>query len=514
MSDFKLLIDTNVVIGLEDAQPVQAKFAELVRLSSRHGVRLFVDGANYDDVGRDANVARRDITLSKLEKFERLRGVPLSDRTNLELRFGRIKNDNDESDARLLAAIEAKAADFLVTQDNGLRRRAEQSQLGLRVFTIEESVVWLQQTFEPAAISLPYIFEKKAYEINRADAIFSSLRDDYPGFDEWFDRCRKKHRDCWTLEIDGSIAGLVIRKDETHDEAQTHHTVARILKVCTFKVRDEYRGEKFGELLLKQIIWFAQRNSYQLVYLTVFPKHEFLIDLLANYGFEKTKDLANREIVMEKPISLGPLLAEPGDTLAFDRKHYPRFYEGEGVRKFCVPIRPSYHTQLFPEVGKLAELPLFRGGTDEHSVHPTSDRTPGNTIRKVYLCRAKSKRIRPGDIIVFYVSKDEVYAASQCITTIGVVEQVNETSVGAELVRLTAKRSVFSAGELQAMSVEGPSPVRVIDFLLVGHAEPFVTLAALRERQIFGGHPPQSIAEITNERYQALRAHLRLSVEP
>jgi hypothetical protein len=32
MSDFKLLIDTNVVISLEDAQPVQASLAELVRL--------------------------------------------------------------------------------------------------------------------------------------------------------------------------------------------------------------------------------------------------------------------------------------------------------------------------------------------------------------------------------------------------------------------------------------------------------------------------------------------------
>jgi hypothetical protein len=39
MNGFKLLIDTNVVIGLEDAQPVQASFAELVRLSGEHGVR-------------------------------------------------------------------------------------------------------------------------------------------------------------------------------------------------------------------------------------------------------------------------------------------------------------------------------------------------------------------------------------------------------------------------------------------------------------------------------------------
>jgi hypothetical protein len=33
MNGFKFLVDTNVVIGLEDAQPVQASFAELVRLA-------------------------------------------------------------------------------------------------------------------------------------------------------------------------------------------------------------------------------------------------------------------------------------------------------------------------------------------------------------------------------------------------------------------------------------------------------------------------------------------------
>jgi transposase len=65
MNGFKLLIDTNVVIGLEDAQPVQASLAELVRLSGEHGIGLFVDGANYDDVARDKDETRRAVTLSK-----------------------------------------------------------------------------------------------------------------------------------------------------------------------------------------------------------------------------------------------------------------------------------------------------------------------------------------------------------------------------------------------------------------------------------------------------------------
>jgi hypothetical protein len=111
MNGFKLLIDTNVVIGLEDALPVQASLAELVRVSGEHGIGLFVDGANYDDVARDKDETRRAVTLSKLAKFQQLRGIPLPAESVLVARFGAINNDNDRSDVRFLAALEADGAE-------------------------------------------------------------------------------------------------------------------------------------------------------------------------------------------------------------------------------------------------------------------------------------------------------------------------------------------------------------------------------------------------------------------
>ena len=108
MNNFKLLIDTNVVIGLEDAQPVQVSLAELVRLSSEHAVGLFVDGANYDDVARDRDTGRRTVTLSKLAKFQQLRGVPVPNSAAIAARFGCIKNENDQSDVRFLSRLMQK----------------------------------------------------------------------------------------------------------------------------------------------------------------------------------------------------------------------------------------------------------------------------------------------------------------------------------------------------------------------------------------------------------------------
>jgi hypothetical protein len=208
-------------------------------------------------------------------------------------------------------------------------------------------------------VALPYVVERKAYELSLHDPIFESIRADYPGFDIWFDKCKSDHRVCWVLEVDGEIAGLVIRKEETHNEADTEGVGPKILKLCTFKVGEKFQGEKFGELLLKKALWFAQHNKYDLTYLTAFPTQAFLIDLLSHYGFKHTKTRPNGELVLEKSFVTGALQPLAGNALAFDRVYYPRFHDGKGIRKFCAPIKPDYHRRLFPEIAFGKKLPLF-----------------------------------------------------------------------------------------------------------------------------------------------------------
>jgi hypothetical protein len=64
---------------------------------------------------------------------------------------------------------------------------------------------------------------------------------------------------------------------------------------------------------------------------------------------------------------------------------------------------------------------------------PRQERTPGNTIRKVYLCRAQAKGLKPGDILMFYLPRDRL-AASQSLTTVGTFEQCWESRTAEELV--------------------------------------------------------------------------------
>ena len=510
----KLLLDTNVAIALEDSDvEVSPNAAAFARVCGRLPVQLFVSEPNYRDVARDRDRHRRRVFRSKLDKYPQLAAVQLPDRVALERRFGVARNDNDECDVELLAMAAGKVVDFLITEDRGLHQRAARAGEGDCVLDVTDALAWVQQAFEPSQVVLPHVAEVPAYAIDPGDPFFDSLREDYEGFDAWFrDKCVNTHRSCWVIRLGGRLAGIAIRKEESGEEADCEAGGERVLKVCTFKIASEFQGEKLGEQLLKQVLWWSDRNRFDTVYLTVYPKHGELIELLSGYGFEATAKLDDGELLLERPLRHGTAArAVPlEEVVDWNRRHYPRFHRGGGTRTFCVPIRSGYHERLFPEVSVRVQMDLFRevfGDVGGRSL------TPGNTIRKVYLCRAGTRRLRPGDLLVFYVSKNPEFEDSQCITTLGVVENVTEAGSIDEVVRATARRSVFSIRELQGLVDASKTPLKIIDFLLVAHLTTPIGLEELKKSGVFQGHPPQTIMECREDRCLSLHEALKREVD-
>lgn len=492
------LIDTNIIIQLEDHKPVQAEFSQMMRRAQQNGVTIYVHEASEEDVRRDRDAERREVTLSKINKFPRIAGVPTPPDTILDDRFGKAQNDHDRVDVQLLNALDRKVVDFLVTEDLGIHRRARNSGLEGRVLRVRDAVDWLTRTFEPAAVPLQHVVEKKCYQLDRNDPIFDTLRDGYPTFDDWLDR--NPQRPCWCLEVDGVTAGVVIRKDnEPRTETDATLKGDKILKVATFKVKEEYRGEKFGEHLLKQILWYAQRNRYDLVYLTAFKEQqEVLADLLIQYGFVETgiKE-STGETTYEKPMCRG-VASAIGLPLSDDYAQYPCFREDDAVKALCIPIQPQWYRMLFPEN---APEPLLLPGYHQAD----EERTPGNTIRKVYLCRAQMRNINPGDILLFYMSGKEI--GSGAVRTVGIVENYREIHSPEDLLRATGRRSVYSAEE-QTDMIEG-SAVKVLDFLLIGHLADQISLGLLNAVGAIKG-VPQSIRTVNKAAYARLKIHENL----
>ncbi|MGO4670073.1 GNAT family N-acetyltransferase [Bosea sp. 2RAB26] len=490
MSAPRFLIDTNVFIGLEDHAEVAPDFASLQQLAARHSVGIYVHAAAIDDIKRDKNEGRRRVSLSKIQKFPVIKKMAGIEQAVLEAKFGRIRRPNDLVDATLLHALEIGVADFLVTEDQGLHERAERisSTFGARVLYVADAVSFLRTTYEAVAVVFPAVVEMEANTISQDDPIFASLRSDYPGFDAWWrEKCVKPMRKCWVVMDENRVAGLVVRKDEKPGDTDASLPGDKILKICTFKVRPESRGVKLGELLLKQVLWYAQSNKHDVVYLTTFSTQETLISLLGYYGFRHTHDNANGEMVYEKELGRGRL--EPADGVSlFDlaRNHYPRFATGNGVAAYAIPIQEEFHEILFPELADRSQLSLF---------NDTGFLTPGNTIRKVYLCRAAAHISQPGALLFFYKGKSDALP-SQAITTVGVFEEMKLAHSTQELRRLAGGRSVYSDTQLRGMHATEMRPVKVINFLLAAHLEPPMPLAALQRSKVFASHPPQSIKSL------------------
>lgn len=419
MSEFKLLIDTNVFIGLEEPKRVDPASAEIVRKCAEHAVEIFIHDAALLDISRDKDDVRRDISLSKLRKFQELKGPKLPSVAVLEAQFGPIRKPSDEVDVALLYALYLNVVDLLITEDQGIHDRVKLTQLASQVLVVADALLWLRRTFDPRPVAFPLVEDCKAHEIDRDDDIFDSLREGHPGFDKWWSKCVKQHRRCWKFTVDNELAGLIVRKDEGPAEAAIALSGAKILKMCTFKVRPKLRGEKLGELLLKQVLWFAQRNGYDLIYVTAYSSQFTLLRLLEYYGFIQTTPRHDGEMVFEKPLSQGRLRLEgmATDLFTTTRTNYPRFVADPPAEVFCVPIQGDYHQKRFPELAYAAQLPLFPQAA---LLSTSGERTPGNTIRKVYLCRARSQAMAPGDILLFYLSKSLGLAASQAITSVGI----------------------------------------------------------------------------------------------
>jgi len=181
------------------------------------------------------------------------------------------------------------------------------------------------------------------------------------------------------------------------------------------------RGFKFGELFLKKVFWFAQKNKYNLIYITTYDRQTQLIELLEYFGFKWTSSKDDGERVYEKIVSTCALVLE-ADEYPFDahRQNYPRFAVNQDTESFIIPIKESYHDVLYPNLKTQAQLELFNNNKSNQN-----STRPGNTIRKVYLCRSPSLLGKPGSVLFFYKGKS-LSSPSQSISAVGILEDVRD----------------------------------------------------------------------------------------
>jgi GNAT superfamily N-acetyltransferase len=287
-STMRFLLDTNVVIALEPTAPdaVEAGTAgalAFAKLASEGKHELAIHPAIQADFERDPRQARRDLRQLLSGRYALLTDPPHVAAELAELLGDPVAGSNDWVDNQLLAALADDRIDVLVTEDQGIHRKARRLGLDDRVLVVSDATNALRALFDTAPTPPPHVELVRGHKLDRGDSIFESFRADYPDFDAWLRKVRTEQRDAWIIRNPaGQYAAVAIvqpKKDGKLD------LPGKVLKICSFKVDPDAAGQKYGELLLKTIFDHCYANNYGGAYLTAFPRHDALIALAEEFGF-------------------------------------------------------------------------------------------------------------------------------------------------------------------------------------------------------------------------------------
>ena len=102
---------------------------------------------------------------------------------------------------------------------------------------------------------MPTFSRKFGYEIVLNDPIFDSLKNEYTGFENWWNK-KVNRREVFLYNQDSKIGAILIPKIESNENIDCSPKIDKdkILKICTFKVAECARGLKLGERLIKMAI--------------------------------------------------------------------------------------------------------------------------------------------------------------------------------------------------------------------------------------------------------------------
>ena len=458
----KIVLDTNIWIQyFNDTNTSVHELLDLIRKCSEH-LSLYYHEATEEDLKKDQYQERRNyqLKLTQIAGCIKKIRIPSAKISAIEK-----KNDNDRIDLEILDSLLCGKYDFLVTEDKGLKRNAGYLDLASKVFSCNEFIQYCikeYRIFQPQYF-IPKIECLKGEQINHLLPFFDSLRADYVGFDVWFSsKCAK--RDCYVVLDNNEIAGIAILNQEEETK----------LKICTFKISEDFRGLKYGEALLRSVFEYAVGRKYTSIFLTAFEdKQEYLIKhFLLPFGFSIEKDAEGSTVYLKDKLTL---VNTTEVTLInnFRMSDYP-VVSSDFPEVVLIPIQPLWHNKLFPEyVPPERQLLLLQ---------PSAE-VCGYALSKTYVCKAQTISISQGSLALFYLSNTK-----KSITSSAIIQEYIVAESFEHLCTLTKNKTVYKIEELRELWGDGSNSVKVIVFRLLCHFEPVIPWEQA---------PPQSLTNIS-----------------
>ena len=128
-------------------------------------------------------------------------------------------------------------------------------------------------------------------ELDINDSFFDSLKEDYPEFEEWYNKKAEEGKQAFAyIDENGIGAFVMLKKGECEEislDSQLLSARSR-LKISTLKLSERVEGIRLGEGAIGIALWNWLESDDEEIYVTVFDKHRKLIEMLQKFGFKLT----------------------------------------------------------------------------------------------------------------------------------------------------------------------------------------------------------------------------------
>jgi hypothetical protein len=433
----KVLLDTNIIIHREAAKIVNEDIGILFNWFDKLKYSKYIHPATIEELKRNQDAKTVSTMAIKIGSYNLIRNLaPRSDA--LETVSKQIDTTpNDGNDTLILNEVFSDRVDILISEDKKIHTKAQLLGIADKVFKIDQFLEKVTAE-HPDLVDYKVLAVKKVdfAQINLQDSFFDSFREDYDGFDKWFNK--KADEIAYVCYSDNILSAFLYIKvedeNENYSDIEPTFKKKKRLKIGTFKVVSN--GFKIGERFLKIIFDNALQYSVLEIYVTIFDKRAEqlrLITLLEDWGFQyhgiKKTETENEKVYIknfEKTQEIN--IEQPKKTFPFSSSE---------TKIYIVPIYPEYHTELFPDSILRTESPKSFTESEPYR----------NALSKVYISRSHFKDLKSGDYIVFYRT-GTVYTG--VVTTFGIVESTFRNIPDLNtFIRLCRKRSVFNDDKLK-----------------------------------------------------------------
>src|SRR5665647_28767 len=183
----KVLLDTNIIIHREASKVVNQDIGILFNWIDKLKYSKYIHPATVEELNRNLDPSTVATMAIKIGSYNLIRNLaPTNDA--LEQVSKQIDTaPNDANDTKILNEVFCDRVDILISEDKKIHTKAQLLGIADRVFKIDQFLEKVTAE-NPDLVDYKILAVKKVdfAQVNLQDTFFDSFREDYAGFDKWF----------------------------------------------------------------------------------------------------------------------------------------------------------------------------------------------------------------------------------------------------------------------------------------------------------------------------------------